>query len=321
VVLPNYTDKAQYESVWTAETMACRGLVIDDNGEIVARPFRKFFNLSEHSADNAKGAVPIGERFEALEKLDGTLIVLSNYRGHLVINTRGEFDNKYTHAARRLGGGCIPVAGVTWCAELIGPQYRVVVPYSDDSLVFLAAISNETGVDSHFTPQQWPHRWARRYDATGIEELIRSVRDDGNFEGWVIRFESGLRVKVKLPEYLRIHKLISHCSNISIWELLRAGGTIDELISRVPDEFYKYVTDTAAQLRTDHCGILMAAHTAAEQARSLPTRKEQAASIIASGANTAVAFLMLDGRDAADAAWRAVRPTHEKPSPFTVEAP
>jgi len=43
----NYTEKVQYEGLWDEVTLQCRGLVTDDNGNIVARPFKKFFNIEE----------------------------------------------------------------------------------------------------------------------------------------------------------------------------------------------------------------------------------------------------------------------------------
>lgn len=39
----NYTAKSQYERYWTEETMMCRGLILDSQGQIIARPFPKFF--------------------------------------------------------------------------------------------------------------------------------------------------------------------------------------------------------------------------------------------------------------------------------------
>ena len=47
----NYTEKATYKRYWTPLTMACRGLILDADRTVVARPFPKFFNLGEHRAD------------------------------------------------------------------------------------------------------------------------------------------------------------------------------------------------------------------------------------------------------------------------------
>ena len=43
----NYTEKVQYESLWDDITLQCRGLVTDDEGDVSARPFKKFFNMEE----------------------------------------------------------------------------------------------------------------------------------------------------------------------------------------------------------------------------------------------------------------------------------
>jgi RNA ligase len=66
----NYTAKAQYDRLWTPETMQCRGLILDRDGAIAARPLAKFFNLQEH-----KEALP-AEPFDVYEKLDGSLGIL-----------------------------------------------------------------------------------------------------------------------------------------------------------------------------------------------------------------------------------------------------
>ncbi|MCU0391918.1 MAG: hypothetical protein MUE81_12430 [Thermoflexibacter sp.] len=36
----NYSPKAQYERVWNEWTLLCRGLIMDRDYQIIARPFR-----------------------------------------------------------------------------------------------------------------------------------------------------------------------------------------------------------------------------------------------------------------------------------------
>ena len=43
----NYTSKTQNERVWDVYTRHCRGLIIDDQNKIIARPFPKIFNFGE----------------------------------------------------------------------------------------------------------------------------------------------------------------------------------------------------------------------------------------------------------------------------------
>ena len=73
----NYTNKAQYDRIWNEITLMCRGLILDAGLHIVARPFKKFFNLEELPADE----IP-DEPFEAYEKIDGSLGILSGWMTH-----------------------------------------------------------------------------------------------------------------------------------------------------------------------------------------------------------------------------------------------
>src|SRR5690242_15452026 len=66
----NYTPRCQFERYWTPEMLMCRGLITTPDGEIVARPFPKFFNLDEHQGD-----LPL-EPFTVTAKMDGSLGIL-----------------------------------------------------------------------------------------------------------------------------------------------------------------------------------------------------------------------------------------------------
>jgi RNA ligase len=44
----NYTPEVQYGQLWDKVTLQCRGLVTDNNGDVVAYPFKKFFNIEEN---------------------------------------------------------------------------------------------------------------------------------------------------------------------------------------------------------------------------------------------------------------------------------
>ena len=59
----NYTEKVQYESAWDEITLMCRGLVTDNEGNVVARPFKKFFNIEENKHTPT-------DKFEVYDKMD-----------------------------------------------------------------------------------------------------------------------------------------------------------------------------------------------------------------------------------------------------------
>ena len=80
----NYTEKVQYENLWDEITIQTRGLVTDDNGNVVARPFKKFFNQEENKHIPTKD-------FDVYEKVDGSLGILFYYNNQWVMATRGSF--------------------------------------------------------------------------------------------------------------------------------------------------------------------------------------------------------------------------------------
>ena len=65
----NYTPQAQYSRTWNDVTINCRGLILDGNADIVARPFKKFFNYGEEQVDLAPDT-PV----KAFDKADGCFL-------------------------------------------------------------------------------------------------------------------------------------------------------------------------------------------------------------------------------------------------------
>jgi RNA ligase len=106
--LYDYTRKAMFDGHWTPETIACRGLILDAEGLVVARPLDKFWNLDEHESTRL-GALPDGP-MEITDKLDGSLIILRWDDDEPVCSTRGAFDSdqavwatRYVRAPRPTG--------------------------------------------------------------------------------------------------------------------------------------------------------------------------------------------------------------------------
>ena len=141
----NYTNKTQYEGYWTPETLICRGLILDEVGDVVARGFSKFFNYPSPQTMS----IPV-EPFVVTEKIDGSLGILYYLDGQAFIATRGSFTSR-----QALEGTAMlreqeieHVEGVTPLFEVVYPENRIVVDYGDRrELTLLAAICNETGVD------------------------------------------------------------------------------------------------------------------------------------------------------------------------------
>lgn len=240
LVLYTYSDRCTYAGEWNPFTMAARGLVIDPEARrIVATPFPKFFNLGE------RGETAPDLPFEAMEKIDGSLIIIFRQGSRWLAATKGSFDSSQAlWAQERLDaqdlGSLDP--GTTYLAEAVYPENRIVVRYDEPALVMLAAYGLD-GIELPFAAVQaaaekigWPT--AMRHAFASMADLV--VHADAlpkSKEGFVVRFANGLRLKIKGAAYRRVHALISGVTPLAIWELMQADqltGVREEL----PEEFW-----------------------------------------------------------------------------------
>lgn len=299
----NYTQRAQFDWKWNTETLQCRGLIVDDDWNVVARPFPKFF-----SVEQLNGVVPV-EPFEVYEKMDGSLGVLYRADGQPQIASRGSFTSgqalRATSILERKYGHVRLDHSLTYLFEVIYPENRIVVNYGDlEDLILLAVIETATGVEQPLPDIGFP--LVKRYD--GIEQFDELMaQQDDEREGFVVRFQSGQRVKIKFDEYKRLHKVIKGLSHKHVWECLRSGSDLTQLIERVPDEFFQWVRETENDLLAAFASIEVEAR---KEMRFGGTRRELA-EWFTQCKYPSVMFAILDGKDYTEQIWRLVKPRDE----------
>jgi RNA ligase len=125
----------------------------------------------------------------------------------------------------------------------------------------------------------------------------------------VVKFQSGFRVKVKFEEYVRLHRILTQISSKNIWEYLATDQSLEQILDRVPDEFYDWVKKVVKEITADYKAI---EHDCKANFKVLESRKETAF-YFQTLENSNVLFAMLDGKDYAPIIWRRVKPTYEKP--------
>lgn len=309
----NYAPKAQYERVWNEWTLACRGLILDARHGVVARPFQKFFNLQEHPPHE----IP-NENFEVFEKMDGSLGILYWLGGQPFIATRGSFGSEQSQRATRMLHAHYAHTFAqldkdkTYLFEIIYPGNRIVVDYGDrEDLVLLAVIDNASGHDEPLPEIGFP--LVRRYDGISGLDALKTLQED-NREGFVIRFKSGFRVKVKFDEYVRLHRILTQVSSTNIWEYLATNQPFEEILEKVPDEFYDWVKKTVDGLNAQYQTIETEARLTF---KTLADRKETAL-YFQTQKYPSILFAMLDNRNYAPIIWKMLKPAYEKP--FRVSA-
>lgn len=311
----NYAEKAQYEKRWTPETLMCRGLIIDAAGEIVARPFPKFFNLSEMPDDWQ----PPNEPFTVQRKEDGSLGIL--YRGtddQWWVSTRGSFtSDQAVHATQvfRDRYNQLPwETDKTYLFEIIYPDNRIVLDYGDlDELILLAVLDTETGADCPL-PAWYPHHTPTYQDVTQLSTLTHWAKElTDNEEGFVVTFQSGLRLKIKCEEYVRLHRLMTGVTVRSIWEILSVGGAINELLQRVPEEFENWVKETADNLRFQYHRIEIGAIIDEANFYGDQSDRKAFAEYAKTKSNSAILFAMRDRKPYDHMIWKMIKPAADRP--------
>jgi T4 RnlA family RNA ligase len=244
----NYSEKVQYENLWDEITMMCRGLVTDNEGNIVARPFKKFFNVEEAKHTST-------EDFQVYDKMDGSLIISFYYNDELIVASRGSFTSEQAVAAKKLlaqkydtNNGMLP--NYTYLFELIAPWNRIVVDYGNvEKLVVLGVIETKTGKEVEFSEMaNEGFEIVKKYDGIKDYSTLKSTIKD-NEEGFIVRFSNGDRVKIKGAEYLRLHKIMTNVSTTGIWEMLKNGDDVIEILKDVPDEFYNKIKSYIKELK------------------------------------------------------------------------
>ncbi len=366
----NYSPRVQYEKLWDDITIQCRGLVTNSKGDIVARPFKKFFNYEEHKPEDLPN-----EEFEVYEKMDGSLGILFYYEEELSDERRyniwfnnnyetgmerffdpnnlPDYDNSYYEPTPKTKGEWIMatrgsftstqsikgrellekydynrlVKDYTYLFEIIYPENRIVCNYDFEDLVLLGMIHTKTGdeVNIHnddnndirlknllrnlnFKIVISYKTWGEGYDLLK-EEICKDK------EGYVIRFKCGFRMKIKGDEYVRLHRILTNVSNRDIWEYLKEGKPLDEILDKVPDEFYNWVKETKNKIETDFTKIENEYKWIFKILSRDPKINER--KIFAEYAlkykHPSILFSMYDNRDYKDIIWKQLYPSYSKP--------
>lgn len=311
----NYTEKAAYENAWTPVTLACRGLIYrTDTGEIVARPFRKFFNHGQPGS----AVIDLGAPVHVTDKLDGSLgIVYPLPSGGWAVATRGSFASEQAiHATALLNdryAAWTPPAGLTALVEIVYPDNRIVVDYAGlDDLVLLGAVEIATGyLRAPAWVPGWPGPMARTFDAPTLAAAL-ALPPRPNAEGVVVRcLRTDGMVKIKQADYVELHRIVTGMNARVVWRHLLEGKPLDELVAPLPDEFHPWCRDVAASIVSTVDSQMAEVDKAyAEVVASLPEgfgRKEFAALAVPHPLKWAL-FLMLDGRDPRPELWKRAEP-------------
>jgi T4 RnlA family RNA ligase len=308
----NYSQSTQYAGAWDEVTLMARGLVTDNKtGEIVARPFKKFFNWEENRHTPTKD-------FEVYAKMDGSLGILFTYDGGWVFASRGSFISEQALKGMELLGKydldlLSPV--YTYLFEIIYPENRIVCHYDYEDVVMLGCIENGEGneVDIHDEYYSTNFNVVKKYDGITDYTTLKGMIGD-NEEGFVIRFSNGERIKIKGEEYLRLHRIMTGVSTTSVWDVLANGGNMEEILKNVPDEFYDKIKEVVRDLvlRFDNIKRDYFQYYLDITNKVVSTDRRAFAEEAKRYSHPAILFAMLNGKNIEPIIWKIVKPEWRK---------
>jgi T4 RnlA family RNA ligase len=269
-------DHYEIENLHARIRRECRGIIFDTaTGEIIRRPFHKFFNVNERE-ETQDNVVDLSQSHAILEKLDGSMIAPFVVNDQLIWGTKmGATEvaepvedfvllhENYSQFARFIiRRGYTPI--FEWCSR----KQRIVLDYKEDQLILTAIRDLTTGrymsldlvtntADLYFIPT------VRAFEPqSDMKSFIEYVRDLEDLEGFVVRFSDGHMLKLKCDWYVQIHKAKEKIlQDRNIVELI-LDDKLDDVKAHLPQEdrdrltrfeceFNMAIADTVFMLETD----------------------------------------------------------------------
>lgn len=236
-----YTNETIYAQDWDEVTLNARGIAFNEKtGEIVARPFKKFFNYQEffdgegnHSSLYNK--LPpewlpnITGHARYMEKVDASLgIVFYNWdSGEWRVKTGGSFDSDQARWAQKWFDENINtlflIQNRTYLFEIVSNEDIHPIRYDFEGMVLLGVISNNTGEEYSLetiqeTATLLKVRMAKVYDFDNFNEAVAWAKKlPKTQEGLVITFDNGFKCKAKSDDWCQLAKMFEGMTKWNVW--------------------------------------------------------------------------------------------------------
>lgn len=227
------------------EVQEARGIIINtETLDVVCWPFRKFGNYGEYYADSIDWNTA-----RVQEKVDGSIMKLWNDGERWRVSTNSAITNDKpvrfgSHSLTELFWEAAEKQHLdtdrldpseTYIFELVSPDNTIVIEYPETAIYHIGTRSNVTGEEKSedigiMRPASYPlHSLTDCIEAAGKLNAGGKV----NMEGYVVVDGSWNRVKVKSPDYVAIHHLLSEMSERKLIEAVLDGES-DEIRSYYP---------------------------------------------------------------------------------------
>lgn len=242
-----YTTNTVYSEDWDNVSLHARGIVFDyATGEVLARPFDKFFNLGEMIDVETGELKPIAgyvkqhlgfdnlsgdykhQKFRVMDKLDGSLGIAFWTGVDWYVKTAGSFESDQAKWANEwfdmLINPNVLDKSKTYLFEIIYDEDKHPIEYDFEGLVLLGIVDTQTGIEEPLSEilrvaKELNIRHAEVLEFTDFDEVVKYAKAlPKTKEGVVITFENGFKLKVKGDEFLALQKIFHFLTEDVVYE-------------------------------------------------------------------------------------------------------
>jgi len=241
---------------WDDENARFRSCIVRQSDNfVVSQGFGKFVNWGERPEFQPWDH---SWKFEARHKLDGSLLIVSKYKGELIIRTRGtvdarqmpnghEIDELIKKYPKAFDNNWVNLEKASLLFEWTTPSNIIVLREHNEPTLTLV------GIVGHFIPnyvsQECLDAHAQfmgvnrpgKYEYNSVAECLADVAAWTGKEGVVLYSPDGQTLKkIKADEYCELHKLATGIKGIN--QVLDVFMTSPKFMDS--DDFHKYIETT-----------------------------------------------------------------------------
>lgn len=313
---------------WNKQNLHFRSSVWNSQGELISASFKKFFNWGEQpELAYTPFSLTANGGCELLEKIDGSTLIISKYKGELIKRTRGTVDasrmdnghelewlkDKYPEVFKFSGES---TSDFSLLFEWVSPENKIVLNYGEDPDLYLI------GGISHQDYSLWSQtmlddlaielgvKRPARYNFASVKEMLEAVENLKGKEGLCVYCNKGQDIrKVKSAWYLALHRMKTELGSYErivdfYFTMNRPSYTeyYDFIVNNYDFELAEQCRGQISKVCEGMKEVDVIVNSMREKANSLRTvsRKEAAAVIIQAYGKTnrsGMVFSLLDGKE------------------------
>ena len=238
-----YKNKVFYRNLWTPELCEFRGTVVDDDWNIVQRPFTKIFNYGEKNAPKIHRNEPV----IAVRKVNGFMAAATvRDKKEFFVSTTGSTSSDFVELAinhlnkQPIIDMLVGLSEITAIFEIVDPSDPHVIPenvgahllgfrlkdWNAQQHLFSESHLDELALESGVHRPEW-----KAY--SNFQDVKNDLRNI-NHEGFVVRDYNGNELKMKSPYYL-VTKFLGRKTQEKLDQII---SNPEEAKKIIDEEFY-----------------------------------------------------------------------------------